>query len=341
MTPHRTTFALMLGLALLPWSAAQIGLPLMEAVAAAALEVTSEADEAPLRARTAGGTEVTLAVRGDALWRVGGDGSFDDATIADVARVIGVATGFFAAIAEPVEGYLRQNLAALAGAGPFEVQVEAYRLVLDVRGDAPPYEVSWMIALAEVPEEAFPAARHAKGPADARYVIREFSDLQCPACASYASRVVPALEATLLVRGDVRFEYHHFVLGGRFANSGLAAEASECVAEANPEEPDAFWRYVDALFERQPAWSAMADATGFFVALVQESGLAGEGVDECVAEGTHRAHVRAATEHAASLGVAATPTVFVGPFQVRDFGRLEAYLEAMARIDAFRLAEAE
>lgn len=343
MTRTRWNAALATTLTALVLSAlafAQIGQPPAALLDAAALELASADDASPLRARTAGGTELTLEVRGTALARVAGEGVFDEAGIADAARVIAAATGYFAGIEEPVVAFLTQNLGQLAGQGAFPVGVEGFRLTLDVAADGPPYRVAWSVALQEVPEEAFPPARHAIGPADARYVIREFSDLQCPFCARYAQQVFPSLEATLLQRGDVRFEYHHFVLGGRFANSGTAAEAAECVADANPDEPRAFFRYLDALFEQQAVWSPLPDPLPFFVLLASSTGLSPEGVAACVGDGVHRQAVLAATARGAAIGVAGTPTVFVGPFQLRDFSRLESYLEAMARIDAFAPAEA-
>jgi hypothetical protein len=186
-----------------------------------------------------------------------------------------------------------------------------------------------------VPEQAFLPARHAIGPADARYVIREFSDLQCPFCARFAEQVFPAIEATLLARGDVRFEYHHLVLGGRFANSGLAAEATECVADANPDDATAFWTYLDALFERQQAWSALGGSRAVLrpppprgrperrgrrrLPRRQDPPRGGAGVDRARRRarcGRHPDRVRRALPAA-------------------RLHRIESYLEAMARIDAF------
>ena len=317
------------------WAVAQIGLPLAEMAAVAALQLEETEDDAATVARTAAGTELRLEERGSALARVSGEAVFDEATIADVARVIAAATGYFDAIEEPVAGYLQQNLPTLAGVGTFAVGIEGFHLSLEVSGEAAPYRVVWSLGLAEVSEQDFLPARHAIGPDDARYVIREFSDLQCPFCARFAEQVFPSLEATLLARGDVRFEYHHLVLGGRFANSGLAAEATECVADANPDDPSAFWTYLDALFERQQAWSSLADPAPFFARLPLEVGLNGEGVAACLEARTHLEAVAASTERAGQLGVRGTPTVFVGPYPLRDFTQLEAYLEAMARIDAF------
>jgi protein-disulfide isomerase len=332
-------FALLLLWLGTPLALAQIGQPPDALMTAAALQPQPDAEDGRGAARTELGTDLVLEARGGALARVAGEGLFDEATIADVARVVAAATGYFDAIEGPVRDFLRGNLAGIAGAGPRSIGVDRFALSLDVSGEAAPYRVAWSIALVEVPEGAFLPVRHGRGPADARYVIREFSDLQCPFCARFHAEVMPALEATLLTRDDVRYEYHHLVLGSRFANSGRAAEATECVADANPDEPDAFWRYLDTLFERQQAWSVLGDPDPYFARVPAEIGLSGEGVAACLAAGTHTAAVAASTRRAFELGVSGTPTVFVGPFKLADFSRLEAYLEAMALIDAFRAEE--
>ena len=249
--------------------------------------------------------------------------------------MIAVATGYGDGIEGPVRGFFEQNLAGLAGMGPRTIRVEAYLLELDVRGAAAPFEVAWNLSLAEVEEGAFPEARHAKGPADARYVIREFSDLQCPFCARYAADMLPVLEAELLARGDVRFEYHHFPLVSIHANAFRAAEASECVVDANSDDAEAFWTYTDALFERMQAWGALGDPDAYFANLAGQIGLSGEGMAACLAAGTHTAAVGAATDAALALGLSGTPTVFVGPYRLQDFNRVQGYLDAFGLIDAF------
>jgi len=338
MTESRRSIARTFALLLLTswgWGSAQIGLPATALVAAASLTNAGELADGRLGARSELGTEVVLELRGSALARLTGEARFDDATAADVARLVAAATGYFDAIEGPVLDFFEANLGAMVGAGPLAIGVDRFQLTLDVSGESAPFQVVWAIALTEVPEAAFLPVRHAKGPADARYVIREFSDMQCPFCAAFAAQVMPALEATLLARGDVRFEYHHMILGARFANSGRAALATECVADANPDDPEAFWTYLDAVFERQQAWSVLGDPDAYFARLAGEIGLLGDGVADCMAAGTHVAAIQASNAVALSIGVNATPTVFVGPFKLADFGRLEAYLEAMALIDAF------
>jgi hypothetical protein len=162
-TPLLRSLVLLM-VALAPLAAAQIGLPLAELVAVA--DLRAEPGDGPaLAARTELGTELVLERRGTALGRVAGEADFDEATIADVARVVAAATGYFEAIEEPVAQFLTANLPGMSGAGPLSIGVERFALMLDVSGSAAPYRVAWSIALVEVPEEAFPVVRHGKGPA--------------------------------------------------------------------------------------------------------------------------------------------------------------------------------
>jgi protein-disulfide isomerase len=329
---------MVLGLALLLFAShgvAQVGAPLESLLAAVELRVVEGPQDGVSVVEDASGLRYSLEQRGQALARVAGEALFDPPGLAASARVMAAATGYFEAIEQPLIEYFRANLANLAGQGTFPVSVEGFELVLAVEGDAAPFRVRWAIGLAAVPEELFPPARHALGPSDARYVVREFSDLQCPFCARYAVQVLPILEATLLARGDVRFEYHHFALGGSLVHGALAAEATECVSDANEAEPKAFWRYTEALFVRQSVWSPMVDPSDYFIRLAPEIGLSGDGVEACLAEGVHRESVLRASSAASLLGIRGTPTVFVGPYQLRDFGSIEGYLQAMGWIDVF------
>jgi protein-disulfide isomerase len=331
---------LLLAVALaLPWAAAQVGRA-PQALIDAALLAAVASDDGGVSALTPGGVAVRLEIRGGVVASVAGEVLLAPDAVADVARFLAAATGYFSAIEGPIAEFLAQDFTPIAGAGPIVVGVEGFHLTLDVAAGGAPFAMAFSLAYAQAPEADFPPARHAIGPADARYVIREFSDMQCPFCARFAEGVLPMIEAALLPRGDVRFEYHHMVLGGRFANSGLAAEASECVVDANADDDRAFFRYAEAIFARQAAWSALGDPAPYFVRLVGEVGLDDAGVATCLAERVHRERVETATAAAAALGVSGTPTVYVGPYLLRDFGNLDAYLDVIGRIDALHGGDA-
>lgn len=281
-----------------------------------------------------GGFTLTLEARQERLYRLLGSGQLDEAGIALASQAIGAATGYYDGLAVPVQQFFETRVGELSGLGPIPLGVEEYVLTLEVTGEAAPYQVTFALALQAIPEALFLPARHALGPEDARYVIREFSDFQCPACATFNRVGLPLIKTELLPRGDVRFEFHHLPLESIHANAFPAAEAAECVTSLNG--PDAFWRYHDALFERQRAWAPLGDPTSYFVRLAGDLGLVTEGLEACLSERTFHAEVRQAYTHAVRvLGLSSTPSVFVGSYRVRNYADLGAYLQAMALYDAF------
>ncbi len=288
---------------------------------------------------TPGGLGFRLEERGGLLYRLAGEAVMDEANLPFAAKLIGAATGYGAAIEEPLQDFFRTRLGELAGQGLARLDVQGYTLELTVMGEAP-YEVSFAVSLPEVQEDAFPEAAHSLGPADAEYVIREFSDFQCPFCARFVEGVYPEIKAELLSRGDVRFEFHHFPLQSIHANALMAAEAAECVAAENGE--DAFWTYHDALFARQQAWQDLSDPSAYFVRLAQDVGLETADLTTCLMNRTYAETLNAAYQYAGGvLRLTGTPTVFVNGYKLGDYTRLEAYLELMRLADAFSLEAQE
>src|SRR5690606_33245056 len=154
--------------------------------------------------------------------------------------------------------------------------------------------------------------------------IRVFSDFQCPFCANFAANAMPIVESDLLVRGDVRFELHHFPLRGIHPNANVAAEASECVAAEAGEA--AFWTYHDALFAQRERWAALTDPVETFVTMAQELSLPSENLGTCLRSGDYTDVVESAYRAAAEgLLLTGTPTVFLNGLKVGDYGQLENY----------------
>lgn len=274
----------------------------------------------------------TLEERSGLVYRVTGEATLDEAGIRALAALIGAASGYGEGIAAPVRDFFAAHADMLANEGVRRLAVEEYLLKLEVTGEAP-YHVAFAFELQLFPADAFRKARHALGPEDARFVVREFSDFQCPFCARFAQEALPFIKEELLARGDVRFEYHHFPLDSIHANARPAAEAAECVAEANDE--DAFWTYHDALFARLEAWRNLGDPTAYFVRLADEVGLVTEGVRECIEARAFAGEVEASFQQARMLGLRGTPTVFVNGLRVQNPFDVTEYERAMALLEAF------
>ena len=94
----------------------------------------------------------------------------------------------------------------------------------------------------------------AKGPADAKVTIIEYSDFECPYCARFAQQTLPQIEANY---GDkVLFVFRNCPLPETMhPYAEKAAEAGECA-----NDQDKFWEYHDMLFQNQPQLASLVQS---------------------------------------------------------------------------------
>ena len=85
-----------------------------------------------------------------------------------------------------------------------------------------------------------------RGSSDAEVFIIEYSDLECPYCASFHPAAVQAIEEY----GDqVAWVYRHFPLDTIHPRAVPSANAAECVGNLGGSE--AYWTFIDYIFENQ------------------------------------------------------------------------------------------
>lgn len=142
-----------------------------------------------------------------------------------------------------------------------------------------------------------------KGKTDAKVVMIEYSDFQCPACALYYP-VVKKLETEYA--DNLLIIYRHFPLKGRHANAEIAAKAAEASGKQGK-----FFDMHDLLFERQESWSKERDPKDLFVSYAQELGLNVEQFKTDLDSEDAKNQVDADYRDGIKGGVNATPTFFV------------------------------
>lgn len=145
-----------------------------------------------------------------------------------------------------------------------------------------------------------------QGPADAKVVVREFADYQCPACAAFAP-TAERIREEYAKTGKVRFVFFDFPLN-MHQNSHHAAVAARCVAK----QGNLFWPYHTKLFAAQRQWSGTADPTEKFLDLAVETGVAVAPLKQCIKAGATKDIVAKSGEIARAVGVSSTPTVIIG-----------------------------
>jgi protein-disulfide isomerase len=144
-----------------------------------------------------------------------------------------------------------------------------------------------------------------KGPENAKVVIQEFSDFQCPFC----SRVTPTMEQILKeYPNDVKIVWRNMPLDFH-KDAPLAAEAAlEAFAQGGNK---AFWKYHDTLFGNQKALSR-ADLEKY----AADIGLDVERFKAALDSGKHKERIQKDIEIAKKIGVSGTPAFTVNGYFV-------------------------
>src|SRR5260370_5814591 len=105
------------------------------------------------------------------------------------------------------------------------------------------------------------------GAASAPIEITEYSDFECPFCASFATVQMPVIREQLIAPGKVRWRFRDFPLPSH-AYSRYAAPAAQCAGEQRK-----FWEMHDQLF-LNPQWAQTSkNSSGVFPDFAQANRL--------------------------------------------------------------------
>lgn len=143
---------------------------------------------------------------------------------------------------------------------------------------------------------------HIKGNAEAVVKLVEYSDFQCPACASFQ----PALEEIMTEYGEnLSLEYKNYPLPIHpYAES--AARAAEAAGQQG-----AFFAFHDKLFENQSTWSNSPNPTILFIKYATELNLDVDKFKRQTNSSLVREKVRTDGREAREIGITGTPTFFL------------------------------
>jgi protein-disulfide isomerase len=151
------------------------------------------------------------------------------------------------------------------------------------------------VARYDIPIEGYPSL----GPEDAKIVIVEFSDFQCPFCRRFHEQTYkPLLEA---YPGQIRFVYRNLPLPATMHPDAMsAAVASLCANDQN-----AYWDYHEKLFSSD----TLGEET--YIQYATDLGLNVEDFTACLSSGKHDDFIEQDMAFSSNLGVQSTPTFFV------------------------------
>ncbi len=165
-------------------------------------------------------------------------------------------------------------------------------------------------------DEAVQRADHVVGPVDAKVVLIEYADFECPACAGFWPQL-KQIEAAF--PDDLAVVYRHNPLSSLHPNAFAAHRAA--VAAANQ---GMFWEMHDLLYQRQNEWAAatsgltVSQAADRFEQYAQELSLNMEQFTADVESSETFDFIDSHLDSGNQLGVTGTPTLFLNGEEITE-----------------------
>lgn len=148
------------------------------------------------------------------------------------------------------------------------------------------------------------------GPENARVIIIEFSDFQCPFCRSFWRDTLGQIKEKYIDSGkSVKFVYRDFPLSSIHPMAQKYAEAAECA-----EDQKKFWEMHDKIFEEQGKLG-QGTVSAFTATDIKrwaaEISLKVSEFNQCLDSGKYVAEVKKDFDDGAKAGISGTPSFFV------------------------------
>lgn len=147
---------------------------------------------------------------------------------------------------------------------------------------------------------------HTFGKTDAKVVVTEYADFQCPACGAAHPQIKTIRE---LYKDTVLFVFRNFPLTTIHPNALAASTAAEAAGLQGK-----FWEMHDKLYETQDDWSSIDSAkrTDVFTGYAKDLGLNVEQFKTDLSDSRVSDKISRDRALATRLNVDSTPTVYVG-----------------------------
>jgi len=183
------------------------------------------------------------------------------------------------------------------------------------------------IAAVDYPTGLTPDGYPYKGNPEAKVVVEEYSDFQCPVCARYTREVAPRLDEKYVKTGKIYYIYRYFPFIG--PESFRAAEAAACAAEQGK-----FWEYEHLVFANQRGENLGWFSDDRLIGFATRVGLDRGAFEGCLRSGKYQAFIRGAADAGRQRGVRATPTIFINGEKIEglyDVTFYETYIDTLLR----------
>lgn len=165
-----------------------------------------------------------------------------------------------------------------------------------------------------------------EGPKDAKVVMVEYADFQCPGCGvAYA----PLNKLFDQYKDKMLFVYRYFPLEQIHKNALSSAKAAYAASLQGK-----FWEMHDQLFAHQQAWSESDNANQLFDDYAKAIGLNMDQYHKDLNDPKTEKFVKDSEQSAGDIGVNSTPTIFINGKQMTGFNPLTGSDDLKKIIDA-------
>lgn len=142
------------------------------------------------------------------------------------------------------------------------------------------------------------------GSLDAKVVIVEFTDYQCPYCRRHSTNTLPKIKNRYIDKGDVLYVLKDYPLGFH-DQAQSAAIAANCAGKQGK-----YWEMHDELFS-----PAISLGQGTYEALAIKLSLQEEEFKSCMADPQQVVEVEGDFNYGSSVGVQGTPAFYIGKLE--------------------------
>ena len=157
--------------------------------------------------------------------------------------------------------------------------------------------------------------------------VTEYSDFECPFCASFATVQMPVIREQLIAAGKLRWRYRDFPLPTH-RYSRFAALVAQCAGEQGK-----FWEMHDQLFEHHQWAQTGNDPRSLFRDFARAVGLDLDKYDACVDGQRYAGRIEASVQEGEAAGVRGTPSFYVNgrPFERSTSDDFKALVDSLTK----------
>ena len=173
---------------------------------------------------------------------------------------------------------------------------------------------------------------HILGSSDARVVVVEYSDTECPYCKNFHNTMNTIMQE-YGKDGKVAWVYRHYPIAQLHTKSFQESVATECAASLGGNSK--FWEYINKVYEVTLSNDKLDPAQ--LTTIAKQVGLSSSAFDACLNSGEFEAKVNADIKNAGEVGIAGTPYSVIIDTKNNEFYPLEGaypYAQVKSIIDA-------